>query len=222
MKITLQRAHKLASEWKLRAVHILPTLYESQGIQGCSYIFSTGHPLEHINTLLHPPGAKSLTARSRTIVDQANRHGGGFRLDDSYHQRGPGNTGGPKSHSQFSTDMEAAEKIANALMTRGGIRCPGYSAQLPPCDHRADRLYPRQLRCRSTHRPCARRNRREQPAQLCAVPADEHGRRRGAFAQPRQPAAHPVRVSDRFQRPVDAAALVLRRHGVFKRWQNAS
>ena len=123
MKITLKRAHQLASEWKLRAVHILPALYESQGIQGCSYIFSTGHPLEHINTLLHPPGAKSLTARSRTIVDQANRYGGGFRLDDSYHQRGPGNTGGPKSHSQFSTDMEAAEKIANALMTRGGIRC---------------------------------------------------------------------------------------------------
>ena len=137
MKLTLRKAHDLASQWKLRGVHILPTLYESEGVRGSSFVFSVGHPLQHVAVLVSPAKDKSLTERSRAMVSRTEQYGGLARLDDSYHQRGPGNVGGPKAHSQFRSDVDAAEKIADALCTNGGIRalellksCPNLTMKL--------------------------------------------------------------------------------------------
>ena len=137
MKITLRKAHDLASRWKLRGVHILPSLYESEGIQGSRFVRSVGHPLQHVAVLTAPAGDKSLTERSRAMVSTTEQYGGLAMLEDDYHQRGPGNTGGPKAHSQFKTDTEASEKVADALCTRGGIRaldllksCPNLTIKL--------------------------------------------------------------------------------------------
>ena len=121
MKITLRRAHDLARNGKLRGVHILPSLYESEGIQGSRFVRSVGHPLQHVAVLTAPAGDKSLTDRSRAMVSTTEQYGGLAMLEDAYHQRGPGNAG-PKAHSQFKTDTEAAEKVADALSSRGGIR----------------------------------------------------------------------------------------------------
>ena len=137
MRMSLRQAHKLAESWKLKGHHVLPILYESEGIQGSRYVLSVGHPLQHVAVLEAPARDKSQTERARAMVSVTERYGGLARLDDSYHERGPGNTGGPRAHSQFRSDSQAADLIADALSTGGGIRalelltsCPNLTMKL--------------------------------------------------------------------------------------------
>ncbi len=137
IKTTIRMVHERAEQGRLRGEIVLPILYESEGVQGSAFVRSVGHPLQHIAVLMAAVRNRNLTDRSRAMVQTTQTFGGFARLEESYHVRGPGNAGGPKAHSQFETDEQAANLIAQALCTPGGVRslyllrhCPNLTIQL--------------------------------------------------------------------------------------------
>ncbi len=104
----------LAEGGTLAGSDVLQNLYDSEGKKGSAHVKSTGHPLQHIAVLRSTPTGQLQMLGTR------------------YHKRGPAkihgvtgnvvNQGGPQSHSQFKDDAEAADMIATALSSAGGIR----------------------------------------------------------------------------------------------------
>ena len=124
--LTITEVLALIKDGKLDGAAITPNLEESEGKQGSVHVGSTGHPLQHIAVL------------NSTAPGTFNY------LKTDYHARGPVKytaTGVKKdqhikAHSQFSDETQAANFIAMALSSKGGVKAlkilkdPKYTVQL--------------------------------------------------------------------------------------------
>lgn len=127
MAIGVERAHRLAMKGELSDDDVLKTLYESEGVQGCSVLSTVGHPLQHIAVLHYAVvSRKDKTSKvARSMYNTAQKQSGFTPLEEEYWSRGPGNQG-IKYHSQFATDLQAGVLIRNALCGEGGVRALRY------------------------------------------------------------------------------------------------